>query len=419
MSILGYSSSYFLPKYWANTPFYGEKLIPLLDYILSTDYVHTEQLATAFYNIESKYKNTADLPIEQIEAIIEESGYGYIRELLGQDEDSIRLLVYLLVLIHQLKGSKKGIELVLSLLKSPEEGVKIEYVGNLEKRIGNEITGFSPNSYIAASNFNLGEDSFSLNFQIRTGDSFETEQCIASAPNYGFYLGIDTNGRIVLKIGEANSSIAKRGWQEIGGETVFKSDRVLERNTLYYINFEFSGYDYSVRVSQDGKKYTYYKVVSSSTPLGISNDVLFIGIDNSENTYRYPFLGYMYMNLMTVSSNDIKITQWFEKFPVGEENTFSIESGIDGEVISNEFFTNFAKFVRNYVYPTLESFRARLTLKGEITFIPYVREQVTYVASDENTSRNWQDFIVADEDGIPYEVKNDGEYETYKVQFWE
>jgi hypothetical protein len=60
MSILGYSSSYFLPKYWANTPFYGEKLIPLLDYILSTDYVHTEQLATAFYNIESKYKNTAD-----------------------------------------------------------------------------------------------------------------------------------------------------------------------------------------------------------------------------------------------------------------------------------------------------------------------------------------------------------------------
>ena len=290
MSILGYSSSYFLPKYWANTPFYGEKLIPLLDYILSTDYVHTEQLATAFYNIESKYKNTADLPIEQIEAIIEESGYDYIRELLGQDEDSIRLLVYLLVLIHQLKGSKKGIELVLSLLKSPEEGVKIEYVGNLEKRIGNEITGFSPNSYIAASNFNLGEDSFSLNFQIRTGNSFETEQCIASAPNYGFYLGIDTNGRIVLKIGEANSSIAKRGWQEIGGETVFKSDRVLERNTLYYINFEFSGYDYSVRVSQDGKKYTYYKVVSSSTPLGITNDVLFIGIDNSENTYRYPFL---------------------------------------------------------------------------------------------------------------------------------
>ena len=109
MSILGYSSAYFLPQYWASTPLYGEKLIPLLDYILSVDYEHTDKLATAFYNIESKYKNTQDLPIGQIEAIIEESGYGYIRDLLGQDEESVRLLVYLLVLIHQLKGSKKGV----------------------------------------------------------------------------------------------------------------------------------------------------------------------------------------------------------------------------------------------------------------------------------------------------------------------
>ena len=26
MSILGYSSAYFLPQYWANTPLYGEKI---------------------------------------------------------------------------------------------------------------------------------------------------------------------------------------------------------------------------------------------------------------------------------------------------------------------------------------------------------------------------------------------------------
>ena len=57
MSILGYSSSYFLPQYWANTPLYGEKLLPLIDYILSNDYEYSESLAQAFYNIENKYKN--------------------------------------------------------------------------------------------------------------------------------------------------------------------------------------------------------------------------------------------------------------------------------------------------------------------------------------------------------------------------
>ena len=52
MSILGYSSSYFLPEYWAASPLYGEKIIPLIDYILSTDYTETDKLATAFYNLE-------------------------------------------------------------------------------------------------------------------------------------------------------------------------------------------------------------------------------------------------------------------------------------------------------------------------------------------------------------------------------
>ena len=48
MSILGYSTAYFLPQYWVNTPLYGEKVIPLLDYILSTDYANAEQLSHCF-----------------------------------------------------------------------------------------------------------------------------------------------------------------------------------------------------------------------------------------------------------------------------------------------------------------------------------------------------------------------------------
>ena len=85
MSILGYSASYFLPEYWSNTPLYGEKILPLIDYILSTDFVQADKLANAFYMIENKYKNTADLPLSAIQAIIEESGYSYVMDLLGED----------------------------------------------------------------------------------------------------------------------------------------------------------------------------------------------------------------------------------------------------------------------------------------------------------------------------------------------
>ena len=64
------------------------------------DYTEADKLANAFYNLENKYKSTGNIPIDQIESIIEESGYGYVRELLANDEESLRLLVYLLFLIH-------------------------------------------------------------------------------------------------------------------------------------------------------------------------------------------------------------------------------------------------------------------------------------------------------------------------------
>ena len=168
MSILGYSAAYFLPQYWVNTPLYGEKLIPLLDYILSTDYVHTDKLATAFYDIESKYKNTADLPMDKIEAIIEESGYGYIRKLLGDDRESIKLLVYLLVMIHQLKGSRKGIEIVLSLLKASGNEMELSFMGNPNVTAMGEVSDFTDSDYVVYSNFSVGTDPFEINFQIKT-----------------------------------------------------------------------------------------------------------------------------------------------------------------------------------------------------------------------------------------------------------
>ena len=336
MSILGYSASYFLPQYWVNTPLYGEKIIPLLDYVLSTDYEKTELLASAFYNIESKYRNTADLPIECIEAIIEESGYKYIRDMLGQDDDSLRVLVYLLVMIHQLKGSRRGVEAVLELLRSPDDALTLSFVGNPKVSAINEVSGFTPNDYVVYSNFSA-TGKFSINFQIRTGKTFLQDQCIASATNYGFYLGIDVTGRLLLKLGQELSG--QRAWQEVKGSDSFASTKVLRPETNYYIILTFDGSEYSLRVSTDGEKYSYYTVVTSSTPLDIISGNVCLGIDRSTaDVQQYPFEGEIALAPFTISSDNVILTQWFETVPVGEENTFTLESELDIGAVSAGFF---------------------------------------------------------------------------------
>ena len=407
MSILGYSTAYFLPQYWVNTPLYGEKIIPLLDYILSTDYSNAEKLATAFYNIESKYKNTTDLPIGVIEEIIDENGYTYIRNLLGSDEESLKLLVYTLVMIHQLKGSRKGIETVLNLLKSGEDELEISIVGDLDVNELREATNFSLSNFVTYSNFNLGTEPFEITFQITTGSSFEYEQCIASSSNYGFYLGIDTTGKLILKLGQRVSGL--RGWQQIDGETKLLSQKVLLANTSYYITFAYSGYDYTVRFSLDGEKYTYYFNVESAIPLDIRGGVLFLGVDKSEGELQYPFDGSMSLAPFSVSSNNVKVTQWFETFPVGEEDTFEVDAEVDLGLVSSEFFVNFAKFAERYVYPSLRAFKARLNLKNKITFLPYVRQRVDYIAS--NVSLPFKEYfnskIIDTEFHEPFKVEDE------------
>lgn len=416
MSILGYSAAYFLPQYWVNTPLYGEKLIPLLDYVLSTDYEKTSLLASAFYNIESKYKNTQDLPIDCIEAIIEESGYGYIRDLLGQDEDSIRTLVYLLVMVHQLKGSKRGIKTVLELLKSPEDALTLSIIGSPSTSAIGELYDFTVDDYAVYSNFNAS-DKFDITFQIRTGDDFGVEQCIASSSNYGFYIGIDQRGCIALRLGQQLSG--NRVWQEVNGTDIFYSDKRLLPDTNYYITLSFDGSEYAVKVSTDSNKYTYYIAVDSSTPLGIIGGYVYIGVDRSTSGVSKPFGGSIYLAPFTVSSDNVVLTQWFETLPVGEENTFMIESELNIGIIGANFFAKFAKFVEKYVYPTLSAFKAKLSMKCKITFLPYTRQRVTYVAS--NIGSTVQNFMVEEENNndnhIPYEVEDGvGSHEDFLVQ---
>lgn len=113
--MLDRSVSYFLSNYWRNTPLYAEKIIPLLDTCLSNNYTLSDKVSSAFYELINKYQNTADLPTSILKEFIREQGYGYILDLVVQDEDSVKALWYLLVLIHQLKGTKEGLLLVLSL----------------------------------------------------------------------------------------------------------------------------------------------------------------------------------------------------------------------------------------------------------------------------------------------------------------
>lgn len=408
MSILGYSSAYFLPQYWANTPLYGEKIIPLLDYVLSTDYQYTDKLASAFYDIESKYKNTADLPIDKIEAIIEESGYKYIRDLLGQDEDSLRLLVYLLVLIHELKGSKKGIETVLELLRTKKDSLELHLIGDIDVTNAKVASGFTVNNYISYSNFTVGTNPFELTFSIKTSDNYDNEQCIASSPNYGFYIGLDTEGRIVLKVGEVSNSSGLRAWQRLENRTTNVSNKVLEKNTEYTIKFSYTGSEYEVVVIDSNNKSYIYLDLPSTTGLSITGGSLLIGIDGSTGDRRYPFTGEINLAPLAVSANNVVITQWYEKFPVGEEDTYTVEADVDVNLMSSNFFVQFARFAERYVYPSLEAFKAKMALKAEITFLPWVRQKITYIASNVQ-EEGYETFDVIREDSTqnrqPYLVR--------------
>ena len=376
MSILGYSASYFLPEYWGSTPLYGEKLIPLIDYILSTDFAQADKLANAFYTIENKYKNTGDLPIDHIKAVIEESGYDYVLKLLGDDEDSIRLLVYLLVLIHQFKGTEQGIEIVLNLLRRDTDPMVLSVVGN-PTIVNREVTGFTNIDYVFYSGLTLDDEPFELIFPIRTID-FKTEQCIACVDNR-LYLGLNTSGNIVLMLGSGESE-----WDILDRtDPNSTSIGVLAPNTTYYLKLTYDGYEYDLKVSTDNDRFTDYIVVNNNTATGIHSGRLYLGVASENTQVSKPFNGYINLAPFSVDVQNVVVTQWFENTPVGDENTFIVKADVDLAIVSTDFFANFANFVRKYVYPTLKAFDAKLKLSTNLTFIPYSRQRITYVASGE------------------------------------
>lgn len=176
--MLGYSVSYFLSQYWRNVPLYAEKLIPLLDTVLSGNFVFSDKVAGAFYELINKYQNTDLLPLENLKEFIREQGYGYVLDLMIQDEENVKLLWYLLILIHQLKGSKEGLELVLSLFQGNNITDKVSllktlgepnviYSGRFLPDLGPELltdkikfNGACPNASKGYFQYNLPETSY-------------------------------------------------------------------------------------------------------------------------------------------------------------------------------------------------------------------------------------------------------------------
>ena len=371
MSILGYSSSYFLPQYWSNTPLYGEKILPLIDYILSNDYEYSDSLAQAFYAIEDKYKNTQDLPIEYIEEIIDENGYSYVKDLLGNNEDSIRLLVVLVGLVHQLKGTKLGIQVVLNLLKRDNNVMTMQVIGEPTITSTRYISDISESDYVVYKGFVATGDSVEVSLSFGVKD-FKNAQTVASTNNYGFSIGVNTDRQLTLNLGSDRTS-----WN-IGHN--LRSDKILSPSTEYYIRLLYDGYEYALQVSTDGKKYETWISQESRESLNIYKGSLYLGVDASEGTIRNPLNGYINFSNFTIGTSNTEITQWFEQTPVGPENTFMIKTDLDVELISSDFFEKFSEFIKNYVYPTLTAFEANLRLKASITVLPFARQKITYNA---------------------------------------
>ena len=124
--MLEHSVAYYLPKFWATTPLYAEKIIPLLDHFLSVDSPVADKLALAYYDIWNKYTSPEDMTEESIKAFIRDHGYGYILDLLSLSSSSYQTLLYLLPLIHFLKGSREGLEVVFSLLQVTTQEAKTQ-----------------------------------------------------------------------------------------------------------------------------------------------------------------------------------------------------------------------------------------------------------------------------------------------------
>lgn len=159
--MLGHSVTYYLPSFWATTPFYSEKLVPLLDTYLSVGSPHANKLALAYYDLWNKYTKPEDMRDDSIREYIKDMGYGYLLNLLNSSSESLRELLMVLPIIAMLKDSRKGLEIIFSLFKADESTVSIKEWWECED-LGDEDT-FEIDCAIDANNIS---DSFLQDFGV-------------------------------------------------------------------------------------------------------------------------------------------------------------------------------------------------------------------------------------------------------------
>ena len=272
--------SHYLGSYWRNTPLYAEKIVPLLDYCLSNNYIFTEKMSGAFDELINKYQDTTQLPVENLKEFIREHGYGYIADLFENNTANLKLVVYLLALIHDLKGTVAGLELILNLLSTEVYAY----------RIVKTDTGSTPNKFIVSG-----------------------------------YTDIFTVGQRIAVYNDLTS--------------------------------------YSFTISGDAE----YDTITNTTSIPVDREI--------DISYKY--------NTLVLLDLSTKVTQWYETLPVAEENTFELFTSLDVGKIGTSFFTNFSKFISNYVYPELKAFEANYIVTAKRQQIPLTQIVIDYTAYGE------------------------------------
>lgn len=105
----------YLPEAFRDNPYYL-KICDLIDTLISTNSKYFSYELTQFQDAMNKYTDKEHLSSPAIKQIVKEFGYQYILNILELPESKLKNLIAYLGLINMLKGSKAGLELVLSLL---------------------------------------------------------------------------------------------------------------------------------------------------------------------------------------------------------------------------------------------------------------------------------------------------------------
>jgi len=110
------SAQTFIPRRLQKKDFYVE-VYENIDYIKET---YTSDYDSAKY----KHSDWTKVSLDALQAYVYENGYEYIIDILSLDKDQLEAIINYLQLIHFLKGTKQGLELVFNLLDMSYEIVE-------------------------------------------------------------------------------------------------------------------------------------------------------------------------------------------------------------------------------------------------------------------------------------------------------